>query len=138
MAVRTPELKSTARKAAEKTKGAIAKVPGPSTNPATNLLIIDVAMRGASMLFWRGMEKAMLRARYNQEKASDIVKGRSMIQSAASTGAARLATRSVPGFLVVTGGLLAKAVFDRTLSRRESVRRGEKQFAEQAANAPEE
>jgi hypothetical protein len=138
MAVRTPKLRTTARKAAAKTKGAIARVPGPSTNPATNLLIIDVAMRGASMLFWRGMEKALLRARYNQEKASDIVKGRSMIQSAASTGAARLATRSVPGFLVVTGGLLAKAVFDRTLSRRESVRRGEKQFAEQAANAPEE
>ena len=132
--MRKPRLKSTARKA----KRALAKVPGPSSNPATNLLIIDVAMRGASMVFWRGMEKALLRARYNPDKASDIVKGRSMIQSAAATGAARLATRSVPGFLLVGGGLIAKAIFDRSLSRRESTRRGEEQFAEQAANAPDE
>ena len=132
--MRKPRLKSTARKA----KRALANVPGPSSNPATNLLIIDVAMRGASMVFWRGMEKALLRARYNPDKASDIVKGRSMIQSAAATGAARLATRSVPGFLLVGGGLIAKAIFDRSLSRRESTRRGEEQFAEQAANAPDE
>ena len=132
--MRKPRLKSTARKA----KSALAKVPGPSSNPATNLLIIDVAMRGASMVFWRGMEKALLRARYNPDKASDIVKGRSMIQSAAATGAARLATRSVPGFLLVGGGLIAKAIFDRSLSRRESTRRGEEQLAEQAANAPDE
>ena len=132
--MRKPRLKSTARKA----KSALANVPGPSSNPATNLLIIDVAMRGASMVFWRGMEKALLRARYNPDKASDIVKGRSMIQSAAATGAARLATRSVPGFLLVGGGLIAKAIFDRSLSRRESTRRGEEQLAEQAANAPDE
>ena len=132
--MRKPRLKSTARKA----KRALANVPGPSSNPATNLLIIDVAMRGASMVFWRGMEKALLRARYNPDKASDIVKGRSMIQSAAATGAARLATRSVPGFLLVGGGLIAKAIFDRSLSRRESTRRGEEQLAEQAANAPDE
>ena len=31
--------------------------------------------------------------------------------------ASRLATRSVPGFLVVSGGLLAKAVVDRSLGR---------------------
>ena len=138
MAVKTPKLKSAARKAAARTKGTLAKVPGPSNNPATNLLIMDVAMRGASMVFGRAMEKALLRARYNPEKASDIVKGRSMVQSMAATGAARMATRSVPGFLLVTGGLLAKAIFDRSLSRREAVRRGERQFAEQAAQADEE
>jgi hypothetical protein len=132
--VRKPRLKSTARKA----RGALGKVPGPSSNPATNLLIIDVAMRGASMMFWRGMEKALLRTRYNREKASDIVKGRSMIQSAAATGAARVASRSVPGFLLVGGGLLAKAIFDRSLKRRDSVRRGEKQLAEQAQRADDE
>jgi hypothetical protein len=138
MAVQTRKLKSAARKAAASTKGTLAKVPGPSNNPATNLIILDVAMRGASMIAGRAMEKALLSTRYSGRKASDIVKGRSMVQSMAATGAARMATRSVPGFLLVTGGLLAKAIFDRTLSRREAVRRGEEQFAEQAANAPDE
>ncbi len=134
----TPKLKSTARKAARSTKGAIAKVPGPSNNPATNLLILDVAMRGASMIAGRAMEKALLSARYSGRKASDIVKGRTMLKSLAATGVARVATRSVPGFLLVTGGLLAKAVFDRSLGRREAVRRGERDLADQAAQADDE
>jgi len=138
MTPKAPKLKSAARKARTRTKRALAKVPGPSNNPATNLLIMDIAMRGASMIAGRAMEKALLSARYSGEKAADIVKGRSMVQSMAATGAARMATRSVPGFLLVTGGLLAKAILDRTLSRREAVRRGEEAFAEQAANAPEE
>ena len=128
---------SSTEKALEKTKDAIAEVPGPSSNPHTNLLILDVVIRGASMLAWRGTERALLRTRYDREKARNIIKGRSMIQSMAATGAARMATRSVPGFLLVSGGLLAKAVFDRSLDRRESRRRGERQFAEQAAKADE-
>jgi hypothetical protein len=48
-----------------------------------------------------------------------------------------MASRSVPGFLLVTGGLLAKAVFDRSSGRRKSARRGEQQFAEQAEKADE-
>jgi hypothetical protein len=138
MAAKAPKLKSAARKAATRTKRVIATVPGPSNNPATNLLIMDVAMRGASMIFGRAMEKALLRARYSDGKAADIVKGRNMVQSMAATGAARVATRSIPGFLLVTGGLMAKAIFDRTLTRREAIRRGEEAFAEQAANAPDE
>jgi hypothetical protein len=138
MSVKTPGLKATARKAARTTKRALAKVPGPSSNPATNLLIIDVAVRGVSMIVGRGMEKALLRTRYNPGKAADIVKGRPLWQSMAATGAARMATRSVPGFLLVTGGLLAKAVFDRSLGRREAVRRGERDLADQAAQADDE
>jgi hypothetical protein len=137
MSVKPRKLKSTARKAAAKTKGTLAKVPGPSSNPATNLLIMDVAMRGLSMLVGRGIEKALLSTRYNRDKAADIVKGRPLIQSMAATGAARMATRSVPGFLLVTGGLLAKSLLDRSMGRRESVRRGEQQFAAQAENAEE-
>ena len=137
MSVKSRKLKSAARKAAAKTKGTLAKVPGPSNNPATNLLIMDVAMRGVSMMTGRAIEKALLRTRYPSEKASDIVKGRSMVRSMAATSAARFATRSVPGFLLVTGGLLAKAVFDRSLGRRESLRRAEQSLAEQADNADE-
>lgn len=135
--MRTPKLKSAARGTARKAKATLAKVPGPSNNPATNLLIFDIAMRGVSMVVGRGVERGLLRTRYRGEKAADIVKGRTMIQSLAATGAARIATRSVPGFLLIAGGLLAKAVFDRGFSRRESVHKGEAQFAEQAAQADE-
>ena len=135
MAVPKPHLRSAARNARAKTKKALAKIPGPSTNPATNLLILDLAMRGASLVASRGVQRALLRTRYQREKADDIVKGRTMLASIAATGAARVATRSVPGFLLVAGGLFAKAVIDRSLSRRQSVRRGEQQLAEQAAQA---
>ena len=133
-----PKVTSTARRAARKAKGAMAKVPGPSNNPATNLLIMDIAMRGASMIAGRAVEKVILKARYSGKKAGDIVAGRTMLQSMAATGAARFATKSIPGFLLVTGGLVAKTIFDRSFSKRESVKRGERQLAEQAAQAPEE
>lgn len=138
MTPKAPKLKSVARKARTGTKRALAKIPGPSTNPATNLLVLDVAVRGASLVAGRAMERALLRTRYQRDKAHDIVKGRSMLKSLTATGVARVATRSLPGFLLVAGGLLAKAVIDRSLSRREAVRRGERQLAEQAAEADEE
>jgi hypothetical protein len=114
------------------------EVPGPSRNPATNLLIMDIAMRGASLLAARGIEKAALRLRYKPGQADDIVAGRSMIKMLAATGAARMATRSVPGFLLVTGGLLAKTLLDRSLRPREARRRGDRQLAAQAEQAGDE
>lgn len=112
-------------------------IPGPSTNPSTNLMIASVAMRSASMLLRRGAERQLLRARFDGDQANDIVKGRSFAGSMLTTAAARLATRSVPGFLVVTGGLLAKTIFDRSLKRRDATKKGDKALLEQAENAPE-
>ena len=129
-----PKAKTVARKA----KKVAAKVPGPSSNPATNLLILDIAMRGATMIAGRAVEKVLLSARYSGRKAGDIVQGRTFVQSMAANAAARTATKSIPGFLIVAGGLVAKTIFDRSFSKRESVKRGEKQLAEQAAQALEE
>ena len=126
---------STARRASTKAKDAAEKIPGPSSNPATNLIIMDIAMRGASMIAGRAIQRAILGARYDPEKAADIVKGRTLFQSMAATGAARMATRSVGGFLVVTGGLVAKTLLDRTLNPRVARRRGDKQLTAQAAKA---
>ena len=124
---------STARRASATAKSAAEKIPGPSSNPATNLLIMDIAMRGASMIAGRAIQRVLLGARYDPEKAADIVKGRSLVQSMAATGAARMATRSVPGLLLVTGGLLAKTLLDRSLRPRDARRKGDRQLAEQAA-----
>ena len=114
------------------------EVPGPSSNPATNLLIMDIVMRGASLLAARAVEQAALRLRYRRAKADDIVEGRSMIATLTATGAARVATRSVPGLLLVTGGLLVKTLIDRSLRPREARRRGDHQLAEQAAQVDDE
>ena len=122
------------RKAARKA----GEVPGPSNNPATNLLIMDIAIRGASLIAARGIEKAALRLRYHRDRAGDIVEGRSMIATLTATGAARVATRSVPGLLLVTGGLLAKTLIDRSLRPREARRRGDRQLAAQAQQAEDE
>lgn len=130
--------RSLKRKGRRRMRKAVAEVPGPSTNPATNLLILDIAMRGASFFAARQMEKGLLRVRYNAEKASDIVQGRSWLQAAAANAAARTASRSVPGLLLVTAGVLAKSIFDRALSPRESTRRGDKALRKQAESADEE
>ena len=134
----TRKARRRARRALQRAGNSLAKIPGPSTNPATNLLIGDIAMRGVSMLLGRGIESTLLKTRYDAEKAKGIVQGRTLTQSLVATGAARVATKSVPGFLAVSGGLLAKALFDRALGRRESKREGEKTLSEQAANADDQ
>ena len=102
------------------------EVPGPSPNPATNLLIADIAVRGAGIVFRHAVERVLLRARFRPEEAQEIVEGRTLGRSMITFAAARVATRSVPGFLAVTGGLAAKAIVDRGLSNAKSRRAGDK------------
>ncbi len=102
------ETSETASKGAKKPK-----VMGPSTNPATNLLIADIVLRGASTLFRKNVEKGMVRKSDDEEKARELLDGRSIITTLALYGASKLATRSVPGLAIVAGGLIAKTLYDR-------------------------
>ena len=103
-------------------------MPGPSTNPATNMLIADIALRSAGRVVRNSMEKGMLRAGLDRDQAREIIDGRTMLSSMILYGASKIATRSVPGALLVGGGLLAKTLYDRGLSRREARRQGMKQI----------
>jgi len=86
----------------------------PSPNPATNLLIADIALRGGGALLKRAVEAGLLGATgVGKNKAKNAIKGRSLGQSLVGTMIARVATRSVPGALLVGGGLLAKTLYDR-------------------------
>ena len=123
------------RKGGRAVKQAVEKVPGPSPNPATNVLIAEILVRSAGRLFRRSMEKGLLKARFEREQAVAIIEGRGLAHTLVSTTVARVATRSVPGALLVGGGLLAKTLFDRSSSRRKARRRGNKQLAELEANA---
>ena len=123
------------RKALGGARRGLKTVPGPSTNPATNILVADIGMRAASRLFRRTMEKGLLRLKFPPEKAHEVIEGRTLGQTLLTAGLARVATRSVPGALLVTGGIIAKSILDRSLTRRQSERHGERQLEEQAENA---
>lgn len=85
----------------------------PSPNPMTNLVLADIALRAGGALLKRGVETGILGQKHGTAKAKKIVKGRSLTQSLVGTALARIATRSVPGAIVVGGGMLAKTLYDR-------------------------
>lgn len=107
-------------------------IPGPSHNPATNFLIADVAIKAGSYLARRGVEKGMLAGRYGKDTARDIVLNKSIKDTLVSTVLARVATRSVPGALIIGGGALAKALLDRRKSRLRAKAEGDQELLEQA------
>ncbi|MBD3729520.1 MAG: hypothetical protein IE933_07425 [Sphingomonadales bacterium] len=93
---------------------------GISRNPATNIIMADIAMRAGTAIVRRAVEKKILGRRYTRTAAQEIVKNRTLTQTAARAVAARVATRSVPGALLVGGGLLAKVWFDWARGQRDS------------------
>ena len=122
-------------KQVNKVADAAKDVPPPSPNPMTNVVLADIALRTGGQLMRQAVERTVLGVKYDKKKARAIVKGRSMTQTLVSTAIARLATRSVPGALLVGGGMLAKALFDRRKSRAEAQAEGEAAVEEQAGRA---
>ncbi len=116
----------------DKSSGDTNDVPGPSTNPVTNIVITDVAMRTGSYILRAAIEKGMLRGRYGREMASEIVRNKTLGQTLVSVGLSKLATRSLPGALVVGGGMAVKTLFDRSQKRRNAKRSGDATMQEQA------
>jgi hypothetical protein len=127
--------KRAAQRAAAKTRKGIEKVPGPSPNAATNLLIAEIAVASAGRMARRSMEKGLLKAKFEREQAVAIVEGRGMAHTMITAAVARVATRSVPGALLVAGGLFAKVVFDRSLLRRKARRRGDEEIDQRTKDA---
>lgn len=127
-----------AQRAAAKTRKGIQKVPGPSPNAATNLMIAEIAVASAGRIARRSMEKGLLKAKFEREQAVAIVEGRGMAHTMITAAIARVATRSLPGALLVGGGLFAKVVFDRSLSRRKSRRRGDEEIERRAEHTDDD
>lgn len=86
--------------------------------PKTSLLASDVMLRGATYFARQAAEKAFLGSRYSQTIAKEAMNNRSLVNTIAAYGITRLATRSVPGAILVGGGLVAKALFDQSEKRR--------------------
>ena len=118
-------------KAAEKAAGAVRdeatkttgskttgpSIPGPSTNAMTNLILADIALRAGGALRRRGGERGLRGNSTGAARAKKIIRGRTMGETLIGTALARVATRSVPGAIMVGGGLLAKTLYDRRHSK---------------------
>ncbi|MEE4454497.1 hypothetical protein [Novosphingobium resinovorum] len=91
---------------------------GPSPNPATNLVIADIALRTATTIARRAVERGVLGASYSPRKAKSILRGRTIGETLLHGALARVALASVPGALVVGGALVAKTLYDRSRARQ--------------------
>jgi len=107
-------------------------VPGPTPNPATNIILADIVMRMGSYVLRDRVERAFLTGRYGRGTAKQIVRNRSVGQSLAAVAIAKLGTRSLPGAALVGVGLLAKTLFDRSQARRRAQREGDAKLITQA------
>ena len=105
-------------KAADATKDTLGKVSGPSPNPMTNLILTDLLLRGGGQIMRHAVETSLLKTKYDKTKARKIIAGRSLTQTLVATAVARIATRSVPGMILVGGGTLAKLLYDRSRDKR--------------------
>lgn len=86
----------------------------PSPDAATNLLIADIIVRGASRLFRESVKKRVADASpENREGAQDLLDGKAVIKSLALYSASKLATKSPVGLGLVAGGLALKTLYDR-------------------------
>ena len=122
----------------EATKAKLAKVDGPSPNPMTNLILTDLLLRGGGQIMRHAVEASLLKAKYDKTKARKIIAGRSLTQTLVATAVARIATRSVPGMILVGGGTLAKLLYDRSRDKRAAQAEGRKAIAKQAADGEKE
>lgn len=108
------------------------KVPGPSSNPATNLLIHDITMRAGGRLLRHTLEKGLLRGRYGGANAKAIVENRSLMQTLLSGLVARYATRSLPGAALIGTSLAAKTLYDRRQSKKGAKKAGDRSLGKAA------
>jgi len=86
---------------------------GPSPNAETNRILASILLTGGVELVRRGLERGLLGKGYAPNKARKLLKATSLGQSLAGAAVTKLATRSVPGAILVGGGLLAKTLYER-------------------------
>jgi hypothetical protein len=112
-------------------------IPGPSPNPMTNLILLDLVLKAGTRVARHALERGMLGTKYSPEKAKAIVKSRTMTQTLVGTAVARVATGSVPGALLVGGGLLAKSLYDYRMGLRAARIEGQAAIEEKAKEGAE-
>jgi hypothetical protein len=94
--------------------------------PVVTLIAADLALRLGDRLLRRGVERGLLKGQ--KAPSGRVIHGPDFRATVIGTVAAAVARRSVPGAILVGGGLIAKALRDR---RRERLAAAKAASAEQ-------
>ena len=100
------------KQAAPKAQGA-AKAP---VSPLVTMVAADLALRVGDRLLRHGVERGLLKGA--PAPSGKVIHGPDFRSTVIGTVAAAVARRSVPGAILVGGGLIAKALRDRHRARQ--------------------
>jgi hypothetical protein len=95
-------------------------VPGVDSKAVGSLLVADIVMSAGTFLLGRFVDKRILKTHYDKDAAREMRKQRTKGQAIATSAATKLATRSVPGAAIVTGGLLVGSLYKRGRARKKA------------------
>lgn len=109
-------------------------VPGLSPNPAANLIMANAIVRTGSILLRRAVDKRMLRGRYGKETAEAAAENQGLGSTLTALALSKVAARSSTGAVMVGGGMLAKALYDRRQVKKARTK-GDAKILEDAADA---
>jgi len=109
-------------------------VPGLSPNPAANLIMANAIVRTGSILLRRAVDKRMLRGRYGKDTAEAAAENQGLGSTLTALALSKVAARSSTGAVVVGGGMLARALYDRRQAKKARAK-GDAQILEDAADA---
>ena len=88
----------------------------PELSAIATLIVADLAVRAGDRLVRRGIERGLLGGKPAQ--TGRVIRGRTLKETVIGTVLAEIARRSVPGAIVVGGGLIAQALRDRRRARQ--------------------
>lgn len=83
-------------------------------------MIVDVALREGSLVARRAVQRKLAGAKLSDFKDATLPPKASFAKRITADMLARLAARSIPGTLVVAGGLVARALMLRRKHRRDA------------------
>lgn len=99
-------------------------------------MVVDIAVREGALLARRAVQRNLARAGVTGKRAGRFASGEGFTKRLAAATLAHLAARSVPGTILVGGGLLAKALYELRKSRKAPEDGAEIAGAEPAAENP--
>lgn len=105
-------------------------MPDKPKRTTTSGKIADFAVREGKAVAERAIDRRLASAGYSKKDVRKIVERKGFGKRMVAAAIARLATRSVPGALLVGGGLIAKALF--------SGRKAEAEAPEAVDDTPED
>ncbi|WP_114521690.1 hypothetical protein [Altererythrobacter sp. ZODW24] len=94
--------------------------PWPEASTTTKLIVGGVLMRGSERIMRSALGRGLQRAKLDQQTLKDAGKKPGLLSKAVSFGAVRIATKSVPGAVLVGGGLIARTLVRRRRAKRKA------------------